>query len=66
MLPRNLRRLVRAQDDRIDGSGAPMWRPFAVCQRGPVATAFGRVQFAGVAAPASSVLSLVVAAVAHA
>src|SRR6266545_772320 len=48
---------ARGKMRRINWSGAPTWRPFAVCQRDPVTTAFGKMQFAGVAAPASSVMN---------
>jgi hypothetical protein len=56
MLTGNLRRLVRrGKRRRIDWSGAPTWRPFAVCQREPVTTAIGEnLHLAGAAAPASS------------
>jgi hypothetical protein len=48
----------RGKSRRIDATVAPTWRPFAVCQREPVTTAFGEnLHFAGVALPAASVMN---------
>src|SRR5436190_7490207 len=49
---------ARGKMRRNDASDAPTRRPFVVCQREPVTTAFGNVQLAGVAAPAASVMNV--------
>src|SRR5919201_4586944 len=50
---------ARGKMRRIDATDAPTWRPFAVCQREPVTSASPRnVHFAGVPAPAASVLNV--------
>src|SRR5438552_629489 len=46
----------RGKMRRIVASGAPTWRPFAVCPREPVTSASPKnVHFTGVAAPAACV-----------